>query len=201
MKIGSRNTAFHSAKIVHLTEDAIEMTRNGRVCRSIPFCNVTRVNLALLGSSHAGSDAVPAYRCLVTDRNGKSIEFRNVAYVKFGEVAVHDMDFLTIVCELHKRLRPFEKAIRFSQGSNAFYWLGWLGLLMSVMLLLMVPCALYIEGGIGVVLRKAWIIALVPTLVGGSFLPLVLRGRSRPYTPDSLPLDHLPVRCLLAPSP
>ena len=199
MKIQSRHTAFHRPKVVHLSDEALELLCNGRVRKEIQLSEVSRVNLALLGSSHAGSDAVPAYRCRVTSRTGHTIEFRNVAYSSIGEVAVHDRDFLDMVAELHQRLQPYEHSIQFRQGSNAFYWLGWFGLLMAALLLLMIPCAIYIEGGVWAVLRKAWIIALVPSLVGGSFLPLIARGRSRFYSPDALPLEHLPVVCLLRP--
>ena len=200
MQIQNRNIAFHKSKIVRLRNDSIEELRKGRVVRSIPFSEVSSVNLAFMGASHAGADPLPAYRCRIKGRRGQSIEFRNVAYVKFSEVASYSPVHLAMVVELHKRLLHYRDKIRFRQGSDAFYWLGWFGLLMSALLVMMVPCLFLLDGGFWMVLRKAWVLALMPILVATCFWPLVKRGRSQPYLPDDLPMDHLPVEHLIEPA-
>ena len=194
----SRHTAFHGGQSIRLESNCLQQLRRGQIVRSIPLHEVVRVNLAFLGSNYAGNHQMAGYRCRVTDQNGTSIEFRNLFYASFYRVSRQDTDYLNLVFELHDRLvKQGRSDTVFTQGSSAFYWLGWFGVIASILLTVMIPMMLMIEGGATMLLRKAWTFALVPVLLGGTFVPLICRGRNRPYSPDVLPVEHLPIEGLL----
>lgn len=197
-RLSSRNTAFHRCQSIRLESNCLQQLCQGRIVKSIPLNEVTRVNLAFLGGNYAGSSQLAGYRCRVAGQNGMSIEFRNLFYVSFCNVGRQDTDYLNLVFELHDRLAKQSRTDTvFTQGSSTFYWLGWFGVIASALLTIMSPLMLMLEGGATMLLRKAWTFALVPVLLGGTFLPLIRRGRNRPYKPDVLPIEHLPVEGLL----
>jgi tetratricopeptide (TPR) repeat protein len=193
IQIKTRPTAFHRPGIVRLSEDRLEAIRDDQVVKSIPIDQIRHVNLSSLGAAHAGQDSDPVYRCLIKGKRGHSIEFRSVRYVAIGNVEALDWDFVLLVSRLHEMLEPYQDRIEFRQGSEYLYWMGWLGVSLALLLLLMIPCLLLVEGGYQAVLRKGWAFSLVPLFLGTSFLPLIDRGRSEPYSPHELPPEHLPL--------
>ena len=191
MRLTNRDTVFHRNKTIQIDRNGIEQIRKGRVIKSFPWDQVKRVNLAFLGANNTGGDAAAAYRCRVTSEKGTSIELRNVSFAS-DDTSLNE-DYSKLVCQLHDHLATHGPInVEFRQGSNLYYWLGWIGLLTSCLLLFMIPCFLFMEGGTSILIRKGWIIALTPILAGGTFVPLIRRGRSHPYSPDALPTDHMP---------
>ncbi len=187
MKINQRHTLFSKPEEVSLGNDALVRTRNGVEKSRIEFADVKSVTLVCDGTSpaHAGT---MVYRCIVQSRTTK-IVFSNALYGKKDPAM--DAKYLKVVRGLHQRLQPYADNIRFTQGNNLWFYASWAGLIASVLLLILFPIVLFGTGNLSV-LRKLWVIVLLPVMTTGIFLPLIKKGRSKGYETTRLPAAYLP---------
>lgn len=192
VELVQRRHLFHKMETLILGDGAIRVERDGQTVTSIPYEQVTSVHLAFQGANHCG-EAIPAYACWIRSGYGDKLKLQNIRFERPGEMSAHDAPYTEFVRALHEKLLPWRDRIRFLAGSNLYYWMGWMGLAFALLLLLMLPVLFFVDGGGTILLRKAWVFFMIPTLVAGSFLPLILRGRSAPYDPEEIPKEHLPM--------
>ena len=162
MRLVQRRHLFQKVATVSLGDRSIDVVREGHQVTSIPYRDVASVRLAFIGANNSGGEAFPAYACYLRSRHGNKLKLTNLRFEGPGEVSDHSVAYTTFVRCLHQKLLPLRYGVRFVQGSDLYYWMG-------------------------------WVFCLMPLLVSATFLPLIRRGRARPYDPEDLPEEHLPV--------
>ena len=192
VKLVQRRHLFQKVATFSLGDRSIDVVREGYQVTSIPYRDVASVRLAFIGANNCGGEAFPAYACYLRSRHGEKLKLTNLRFEGPGEVSDHSVSYTTFVRCLHQKLLPLRHDVRFVQGSDLYYWMGWVGMAMSLLLLLMLPLLFLADDGGMMLLRKGWVFCLMPLLVSATFLPLIRRGRARPYDPEDLPEEHLP---------
>ena len=187
MKINQKHTAFSRNEHVEIRDDYITRSnKNGETVR-IPFREVSSIQLIFEGYSQAHQKNV--YRCLVKGA-GKKLLFSNAI---FGgkEKASMDKKYRQMVAALHKEVTTSNPNAKLTQGSNLYYLCGWFCLVMGIILLLALPLATLVGGG-AFLLRKAWVIGMMPVMLSGVAWPLIKRGGRNTYSADQIPVEYLP---------
>lgn len=172
---------------VQLTQDAIVRTRDGVEMDRVAYEDIHTVHLKCDGRSipHGG---ITVYRTVIKHAGGKFV-FSNAIYGTAPEGM--DDNYFDFVDRLHQQLRPHADRIEFKQGSSIAYIASFFGLAFGVLLVITIP-ALIIATGELEFIGKAWMVPLTGFMMAGVFVPLIKRGRKKPYGPDALPMLYLP---------
>lgn len=179
-----RSSAFDCAKVYELTDDGLQIRQEGKPPNVIAYDAIRSVRLRYHGLGW--------YVCVVRTDSQK-FQLTNKHYVKYGEHDDRSENYAAFVTELHTRLQPHAATIDFRQGSNTLKWLG-------VAMLILFPIGsvatflLTANGRLVPTWNLRLALSAVPVVLSGMAIPLFKKGRTRPYSPESLPADFLPGR-------
>lgn len=192
MKIAQRHTLFSKHEEVHLSERGISRIRGQKTVQEVPYSDVKSIQLLCHGYSTAHEKVV--YQCIVNS-SGKSLKFSNAL---FNDPKTElDVQYRAAVKKLHDKVKSASNNTSFIQGSNFYYVMGWFILIFGSLALAMMATAVVwaVCSGENIlpILRKSWVVAILPLGIIGVALPLVRRGRKSQYEPTSIPEDYLPV--------
>ena len=191
MKIAQRHTLFSRREEVRLTESGISRIRGQKTVQVIRFKDIKSIQLLCDGYSTGHEKVV--YKCVVR-APGKSLTFSNALY-NDPQPSMDDQ-YQSIVRRLHRKVRSNSSETSFTQGSNIYYVLGWFILIFGSLSLAVLPLMFILallEGKDWFPLvRKSWVMALLPLAIMGVALPLIRLGRKSKYDPLSIPREYLP---------
>lgn len=191
MKIAQRHTLFSKHEEICLTESGIARNRGEKTVKEIRYDDIKSIQLLCDGYSTAHEKVV--YKCIVKSAR-KNLTFSNALF--HDPQPKMDDQYQKMVQKLHDKVRSNSSDTSFIQGSNTYYVLGWFILIFGSISLAAFPLlfiwAVFAGEDMFPLVRKSWIMALLPLAVMGVALPLIRLGRKSQYDPISIPQDYLP---------
>jgi hypothetical protein len=173
-----------AASEFELREVGLEWNRAGTLVR-VPYGDIRRVRLSYRPMTMQSHRFVAEIWAM----GGKKLTIASASMRSMFEQTRQDADYNAFMAELHRRLIPFGRAIRFQSGSPfILYWIG-----TAVVTALCLAAAVLIVRSLQ---AEAWASAAFLAAILGFFLwqtgGFLRRNRPRIYTPDALPAEALP---------
>lgn len=190
MKLIQKQTAFSKSDEVCLDQNGIFRVRKGVETSRIPFEQIDKIQLICDGYSAPHSKTV--YRCIVRSNTTK-LHFSNAYYMTSPPEM--DEDYIRFVQQLHQSLPVDRKSIEFRQGSNLWFMIAILGMATTILGALLVV-TLAIVGGADMSwnsVAKAGRLGVFALLANVVLVPLLKKGKAKPYAANDLPPKYLPV--------
>ena len=181
-----RSSVLEREKTYCLTEDGITVSLNGTPTDLIPYQEIRSLNLQFNGKFND----LLRYRCVIRTANRK-LALTNGHYISLGNFESRDADYNRFIDELHVRLRPFADQIRFTQGTMTMF----ISALMFVIVMPpMVAIAIYlvVAQGASMTFSARTSLFAMPALLAAVTIPVLRKGRPRPYDIKAIPTDYMP---------
>lgn len=167
-----------------LHAEGVRWNRGGTLVH-VPYGDIRRVRLSFRPMT------MQPYRFVaeIWAMGGKKLTIASASMRSMFEQTRQDAEYNAFIAELHRRLIPFGRAIRFQSGSPfALYWIG-----AAVIAALCLAAAMLIVRSLQ---AEAWAGAAFLAAVLGFFLwqtgGFLRRNKPRVYTPEALPPEALP---------
>lgn len=167
-----------------LHDDSLEWNRGGTLVR-VPYGDIRRVRLSYRPMTMQSHRFVAEIWAM----GGKKLTIASASMRSMFEQTRQDAEYNAFIAELHRRLAPFGRGIRFQSGSPfILYWIG-----AAVIAGLCFAAAVLVVRSLQ---AEAWAGAAFIAAILGFFLwqtgGFLRRNRPRIYTAEALPLEALP---------
>ena len=181
----TRNHAFASTTTWSLCAGALIIEEVNRPVRRIELSKIVSLRLEFAPTRPEPN----RFRCRLTQRGGKVLEFFNRTYRGVYDFADTSAAYVAFVQALHGQLVRYSPDCQFLAGSTRFSYALNLGILLLVALVVVGAVIFFISAGV------VWV-ALIKVILIGFYTPMAIRWvtRSRPrhHTATTIPPDVLP---------
>lgn len=181
-----RSSILEGEKTYSLQEEGVTISAGGDTTDLIRYGDIHSLNVQFNGSMNN----VSRYRCVLRTAK-KKVALTNAHFVSLGNFESRDREYGEFLAELHVRLRPFADQIRFTQGTAVMFVSA---LLFAIIMPPLVAVALYlvIVKGESMTFSARSALFIVPALLALITIPVLRKGRPRPYDGKTVPNAYLP---------
>jgi hypothetical protein len=187
MDYSTRRTLLEKEKTYRLGDDALEVLEEGAPPLRVPFADFESVRLSFLPSRYHSR----IYGCEIRARGGGGrIRIFNTHMAGLANFEDRSDRWSPFIRELHRRLLPHARSIRFRRGTGAFAY-GCTVLSIAGAFALLVFLLFFVLGGHSLSGSQIAKVAILLFLLPLAFAYL-RRNRPTPYAPESPPPELLP---------